>query len=459
MIKTGSILSYLGIFLGINGVIMLIPAIAGGLMGEGVFYNYQIAGAASFITGFLLSYRFRRSQMDLGSVMVLASLMIILVSIIGAVPFLPYATPADALFESVSGFTTTGITVLHPEQLPKSLLLWRSLTQWLGGIGIIILFIVTLPSAGISSYHTQGGSADERGVKSRVPRSIRRVGLVYVFYTLLGIGLFALAGMGIFDAVAHSLTAISTGGFSTKNSSLAFFSSPAINAVAILLMVLGSTSFIVHGYIWKGRIRSYLKNTEVWMFWGIVAAFSVIVFLMGAWDISSSVFYSVSSLTTSGFRVSEIQPGPVLLPLIVMMVFGGFAGSASGGIKLIRIFVLAKGVWWYGKKLVLPKKAIVPFRAGEGFIETGELTKVFMFALAYLAILAFTTICLYAMGYPAMTSAFEAASAQGNAGFSLVDAASMPVLGKILLMASMIIGRLEIFPVVALLLSLLRIRH
>jgi trk system potassium uptake protein TrkH len=457
MPKNQYVISYLGMVLELTGMLMIIPIIVSGLFGEGIYYPFLVAAIVSFAVGTILDKRFERGELDFGSAMLLASLSFIIVSVVGAVPYLPYLPPIDAFFESVSGFTTTGLTTVLPEQLPRSILFWRSLTQWLGGLGILLIFMLFLPSMGISSYYLYKAEGRER-IEAGVYHSMRRISVIYLAYTLLGFFLFALVGVPIFDAGAHSMTAVSTGGFSTRNNSLAAFQNPGVPVVACILMILGATSFIVHDRLWGLRFRSYLKNPEARLFWIILILFSGLLFIAGS-GLYYSLFHALSAMTTTGFTISGISGGTSAFLLLILMLIGGFAGSTAGGLKLIRVSAIVKGLYWYGKKLLLPKEAVVPFKMGQTFLRAPEMLRIFLFVLAYIILLGITTVALSLMGYPPLTSFFQAASAQGTVGMSLVPIASLPATAKLLLIVNMLLGRLEIFPFLALVMALFGIKR
>lgn len=457
MPRNSYVVSYLGVVLELTGLFLIIPIIVGGMFGEGVYFPFLLAALVSFSAGSVLSRHFPRGELDFASSMVLASLSFIVVSLVGAIPYMFYIQPVDAVFESVSGFTTTGLTTVLPEGLPKSLLFWRSLTQWLGGLGILLVFMLMLPSIGMASYYHNKSEGGKR-VQAGVYHSMKRTGVIYVSYTLLGMFLFFLAGMPVFDAAAHSMTSVSTGGFSTRNDSLASFGSPLVGIVASLLMILGATSFIIHDRLWRRRFASYFKNPEARLFWIVIALFSMLLFVSGS-EIRNSFFIVISALTTTGFTVSGVSGGTAAFIILIVMLAGGFAGSTAGGLKLIRVFVAGKGLYWHVKKLLLPREAVVPFRAGDAFLKTPELLKILLFILAYIVFLGISAVALSVMGYPPLVSLFQAASAQGTVGLSLVPVASMPAAAKFMLMANMLLGRLEIFPILALAVALFKIKR
>ncbi|MCJ7816990.1 MAG: hypothetical protein MUP55_03990 [Candidatus Aenigmarchaeota archaeon] len=250
-----SILSYLGTVLEVMGIVSILPVFIAWIYGENPTLFF-ITAVISFVLGIFLDRQFRKKDLTISSAMVLASISMIVISIIGIIPFLWNLSPLDALFESVSGFTTTGLTSVKPETLPFSLLFWRSLTQWAGGLGILVIFLYLVNSPGISSYYGRKPEADEIKKKS----FIRKALLIYAGITFLGFMLLLLAGLGGFDSLVTSLSSVSTGGFSTRNASIAAYDSIFVELVMMLLMIAGATSFLLLEGFTRWKFRDYIKS-------------------------------------------------------------------------------------------------------------------------------------------------------------------------------------------------------
>ncbi len=466
-----SVLSYIGMILEILGILAFIPIIISLIYGEGLHFPFIITGIISFAIGSILSKRFEKEDLDLGSAMVVAALSFIVVSLIGSIPYLYFLNPLDSVFESVSGFTTTGLTVIQPEGYPLSLLFWRSFTQWIGGIGIVIIFILLIASPGISSYHLYRAEGKAEKIEAGIKHTVKKMFKVYGFYTVLGIILLCLAGMPLFDSLLTTFTSVSTGGFSPKNASIGAYGNPWIELVIIILMIIGGTSFFVHSRIFSGplkealkktktRVVKYLKNPETKLFWCIMVVFFILITLtlMPQQDaIRHGIFHSVSALTTTGYTTFAITPsGSVLFFLIILMVIGGYAGSTAGGLKLVRFGIAGKSIAWLAKKISLPFEAIIPFRFGKRVIKESELTIISLFVAIYIMLLVVSSIIFILLGYPPLTSFFEVASAQGTVGLSVINMAALHWLGKIVLMINMLLGRLEIFPFLVLIYGICR---
>jgi trk system potassium uptake protein TrkH len=460
-----SVFSYVGVILEILGILVLLPVIVSWIFNEGMHILFFVTAIISFVSGTILDKKLRKEELTLSSAMVIAAMSFILVSIIGAIPYLSYLAPLDAVFESVSGFTTTGLTVVTPENLPYSLLFWRSFTQWIGGIGILFIFLLLVRSPGISSCYLYKVEARVEKIEAGVYSSVKKIFTIYIFYTMIGIVLLMLAGMPVFDSVLNSFSSLSTGGFTPKTNSIGAYQNPWIETVIIFLMVLGATSFFVHDKLLRRKIISYIKNPETRLFWFLILLFSVLLsvsFLSstpGFAAVRNGIFHTFSALTTTGFTVFGSSPeGMSVFMLIILMVIGGYAGSTAGGLKLVRSGVILKSISWLGKKISLPQEAVVPFKFGNKVVKDSELTIISFFVCIYILILCASTIILTCLGYSPINSFFEAASAQGTVGLSVISLNTMPWIGKLVLMMNMLLGRLEIFPFLVLLYTLYKIR-
>jgi len=453
-----SVLSYLGTVLEAAGILAIIPVFVAWAYGESTHTLFFITAVISFILGLLLDRKFKKKELNMSSAMVLASLGLVVVSLIGSIPFLWDIGPLDAAFESFSGFTTTGMTAVKPESLPYSLVFWRALTQWAGGLGVLVIFIFLVRSPGISSYYGRRPELDEGRQRSL----IRRVAGIYGLLTVFGIILLMLTGIGLFDSLSTGLSAICTGGFSAKDSSIAAYHSIWVEGIVMLLMIVGATSFLLIEGLTRGNLLDYLKCAESRLFWGLAVSFTILLsFAMFGIEepVRHGLFQSVSALTTGGFTTLQSAPsGLAMLLLIVLMVIGGFGASTAGGLKLSRAGIMAKAFPWIGKKVTLPQEAIVPLKYDGRVVKDSEVTIVAVFTAIYVLFLFGSAILLSFMGYQPLESLYQAASAQGNVGLSVIPLDSMNPLGKLILMAGMVLGRLEIFPVLGLLYMLVKTR-
>ncbi|MBN2042843.1 MAG: TrkH family potassium uptake protein [Candidatus Aenigmarchaeota archaeon] len=453
-----SLASYLGLILEIFGILTLFPLVVSWVFQEPVFIPFLLAAAVSFFFGFILERKFRRSPLSLGQAMLLSALTFLIISFFGAVPYLDHMGPVDAVFESVSGFTTTGLSVVNPETLPNSILFWRSFTQWIGGVGILVIFLLLLSSPGMSSYYIYKAEGRSQRIEAGIYHTVKKIMIIYGIYTLMGFILLVAAGMPVFDSILHTFTSLSTGGFSNMNASIGAYSSPGIEIVIIILMILGGTSFFVHDKIFRKKFLEYLKNSETKLFWIIGFVFSLflsISFIYHSDSIRIGVFHAFSALTTTGFTtIGMDMPGTAKILIVILMVIGGFAGSTAGGLKLVRVGILARAIPWLSRKITYPMSAVLPFKFHGKAIRQEELTIISLFSFLYIVILVVSTLAFSAMGYTPIDSLYVSASAEGTVGLSTIDISLVPVTGKVMLMVLMLLGRLEILPFLVLIYTL-----
>jgi len=444
-----SVLSYLGLMMVILAILTLLPLAVSWIFAEDVYLPFFLGAIISFAVGIILYKKFEREPLDLSSAMVLASITFVTVSLLGSIPYLDHLSPIDSLFESVSGFTTTGLTTVNPESLPHSVLFFRSLTQWIGGVGILIIFLLLLSSPGMSSYYIYRAEGHPQRIEAGVYSTVKRIFIIYMIYTVIGIVLFTLVGMPVFDSFNHAFTSIATGGFSVRNDSIGAYNNPLIEIVMILMMVLGATSFFLHDRLFKRKFMEYVKNSEVRLFWVTIIVFSILVslsFISVFEPFRIGIFQTFSALTGSGFTLISNYPelSKILLP--ILMIAGGFAGSTAGGLKLVRVGILGKAVSWLSKKISYPSSAVVPFKFNRKVIREEDLTIISIFSFIYILILVVSTLVLSFTGYPPMDSFFVSASAEGTVGLTTIDIAGMNPFAKVMLMIDMLLGRLEILP-------------
>lgn len=465
-----SIMSYMGVMLEIAGILALLPFLVSLVYGDGFFVMFLLTAAVTFAIGAILDRHFEKTELDLGSAMIITALSFFVISLFGAIPYLFYLSPIDAVFESVSGFTTTGLSVINlPETMPVSLLFWRSFTQWIGGIGVLVIFLVLMGSSGISSYYLYKAEGGSEKLEASVKHSVRKMFKIFGLYTVIGVILLLLAGLPALDSLLITFSSVSTGGFAPHSLSIAFYDSTFVEIAVIFLMICGATSFFMHDRL-IGRARSRLKtlrqrvlvysrNPETQLFWSIAAIFAVLLYFSfsgtAAEPIRHGIFQSVSAITTTGFSTINLTglQGPMFL-IIILMVIGGYAGSTAGGLKLVRVGIIAKSFVWVSKKMSYPIEAVMPFKFGGKTIKEHELSMVFLYVCLYAAMLVFSGIVLMFLGYAPLDSFFMVSSAQGTVGFSTVDILPMLWQGKIMLMINMLLGRVEIFPFLVLLYSL-----
>ncbi len=398
-----------------------------------------------------------------------AALGWLLMSFVGAIPYFlsGYLNPLDAWFESMSGFTATGLTMFKDvESLPRSILLWRSLTEWIGGVGVIALFLSVMyrTSKVVQTLYFAEGRSDK--TEPTIVGTVRKIWLIYVFYTFLFALIFFLLGAPLFDSINISMTALATGGFAVTNNSIAAYS-PYVAIAVIFAMAFGGISFVSHINLFKGQVKKFV-SVEVKAMVIIVIAFAAMMIPhlieLGVNPSSAtlqSFFHIVSALTGTGFSVGNLSSLPDYdkTILTVAMVCGGAYGSTSSALKLIRVIVLFYGIIWYIKVRLAPRSAIIPFKIGNKVFEPSEVRDVTVYTTTYILLLFIGAFVLMAYGHTLSNSLFEVASAEGNVGLSVgITSPSMPFIEKIVLILEMWFGRLEIFPVLIMLVDIFRRR-
>ena len=403
----------------------------------------------------------------------------IIAALAGSLPFyLSGAIPnfTDAFFESMSGVTTTGATIIgNPltlpnlpngiESLPYGILFWRSFIQWIGGMGIIVFYIAILPilgSGGIQLFKLEvpGPVADK--IKPRLRETARMLWIVYVGFTLLQILLLGLAGMPWFDSVCHGFTTMPTGGFSTQNASIAAYSNPVIHYIIIFFMFVAGVNFTLHFRALTGNFKAHLKDYEFRVYLTIIFISTLIIFFNisstdSDWSHDSflkSLFQSLAILTGTGYSNANYELWPYLSQhlLLILMFFGAMGGSTSGGMKIARIILLIKYAVTETRRM-LHARAVIPIKIGNRTISDEIVRNTLGFSLIYLSIFVLTAFVLSSFNLDFQSAVGAAASAIGNIGpafgsFGPTDNyALLHPLGKWMLTFCMLLGRLEIFTV------------
>jgi len=394
----------------------------------------------------------------------IVALVWLLMSLIGSLPYVIYGVGfVDAFFESMSGFTTTGATVLVPETLPNSLLLWRSQTQWIGGMGIIVLFLVIFPNieGGTTLFYAEYPLSLEK-VRPRVRDTATTLYKVYLTLTALEIALLYSLGLPLFDAVNHSFTTISTGGFSTHSDSIAYFNDVRVEAVIATFAFLGGTNFALLYMLFRGKV-SALRNPEFKAYVSFIALFTLIIALINLKEygfldsLRYAAFQVVSVMTTTGFTTADFDKwsDSARLIFLFLMLVGGCSGSTAGGIKVVRIYLLIK----YAVNQILraaDPRTVRVVKFGGKAVRKELLDDVAAFFILYVFLFILSSLLISLFGYDIATSLSATAATLGNVGPGLGMAgaeesyALFPLPVKILLAINMWIGRLEIFTVVSL---------
>jgi len=395
----------------------------------------------------------------------------IIISLFGTLPFLLSGAInnfTDAFFETISGFTTTGATILTDiEVLPKNILFWRSMTHWIGGMGIIVLTVAVLPVLGIGGmqlYAAEMPGPTKDKLHPRITQTAQRLWGIYLLFTLVQTILLLAGGMSLFDSLCHTFGTLATGGFSTQNSSIAGYS-PYIQYVIIVFMFLAGTSFTLHYFALHGQIKKVWQNEEFrYYLYLILISVVIITGVLIALDndpiekaFRDSLFQVVSIVTTTGYITDDylLWPNMVWFILILLMFVGGMAGSTGGGIKVIRQLLLFKNSSQELKRLIHPN-AIIPVRLNGKAVPQDIIFKVMAFFLLYIIIFAFGTLIMSFMGLDFESALGASAATIGNIGPGIGSVgpvgnyAFIPMAGKWVLSFLMLLGRLELFTVLIL---------
>lgn len=415
--------------------------------------------------------------------LLMVSMSWIVAAAIGAIPYVVMGSLGivDAYFESMSGFTTTGSTVIQDiEAQPKSLLFWRSLSQWLGGVGVVMMAIAVLPYLGAGGKQLFKGESSGENPRSMSPRIKDTAQMLYRAYLTLTISmtlLLMMAGMGFYDAVCHTMSTISSGGFSTRQSSIAAFDSVAIETIIIAFMLIAGTSFSLIFVVFNRDWKALFRDTEWRVFIGIFAAVTGIATLnvyLGTPNVHPSAFpddphtlgYSLriaafqvtSTLTGTGFNTHDYTTWPHLsiMILFVIMFFGGCAGSTTGGLKVVRLVMLSKIVYWRVENTFRPK-TVRAVRVNDYVIDDETRKSVNAFFVIYIGWFVFGSVFMTALGLPFESAMGSVAATLNNIGPGLGsvgpsnDFSQVPAIGKLFLSMCMALGRLELFSICVLL--------
>ena len=483
------VLRDLGLLIPVVGLMSIVSLIVPIAFGESfAIAPLAITAGTSFALGAALYFPLRKvpGETQLKHGLLIAAFGWLLVAALGAMPFVltalmvnPAASsetlqyfkdPASAFFESISGYTGTGLTMAaRADLLPKSLQWWRSFTEWIGGMGVIVLMLSLLagPRPGAASHSLYYAEARSERIHPSVNSTLRTMWWIFLLYTFISVIALWGAGMPMWEAINHAMTGISTGGFSVTANSIASYDSIAIELVLMPIMLLGAISFAVHYEMMRGNGRILWRDFQTrWFLLIVVIGIAVLTLenlgvIGGFRALRDSAFQLVSSITCTGFQTADIggtwsATGKLLLA--GAMVFGGAAGSTAGGIKIMRVLILIKGVQWRFRKIVSPRQAIVPFRLGDSTVEESQvgqrLEDAALITFLWLVFLVLGVVVLLhtvPAGYTLSDVVFEVASAQGNVGLSVgITQPTMSLASKLTLCFNMWIGRLEIIPVLML---------
>lgn len=476
----------MGLLLLFNGGFMLLAALVSGIYKDGATLGITLASVTTMFVGIIAMFftRGHKKEVKRKEGYIIVTFGWIIMSVSGVLPYLiTGAIPniTDAFFETISGYTTTGASILNDiEVLPEGILFWRSLTHWIGGMGIIVLAIAILPLLGIGGMQlfaaeAPGPSGDK--LHPRITDTAKRLWFIYVGYTLAETLLLKLAGMSFFDAVNHSLATLSTGGFSTKNASIAHWNDqPMIQYIIILFMFLAGTNFVLSYFAFKGRVQKIIRDEEFRFYGTFIALFTllaaVVVYFQADVAVSAyhpqvlgnlessfrhALFQVIAVITTTGFVTADFTAWTPFLTVCFfgLMFAGGSAGSTAGGIKIMRhILIIKNGLLEF--KRTLHPSAIIPVRYNDKTVTEHIVYNIIAFFVLYMLLFIIGALVLGFLGLDFVSAIGGAASSLGNVGPAfgtlspLSNFSGLPVLGKWWCGFLMLAGRLELFTVLIL---------
>ncbi len=451
--------------------VAMLPSAAFGF-GEGLLLPWLGAALGTAAVGVTLWLATpRRVSLNPREGLAVVGLGWIAVVLAGAVPFVVtgvVAAPWAALFESASGFTTTGATVFPViEELPRSILLWRSVTHWIGGMGIIVLGVAILPLLGMGGaqlFHAEApGIATDR-LRPRIASTARLLWVVYAFFTALLAVIYIVLGMSPFDAVNHAMSCLATGGFSTRTASIGAFSAP-IQWVTVVFMLIAGTNFTLHYRLLAGRLTAWTRDQEWRWYAGLAAGAMVAVFLSLAlsgreWSLpvlQRAVFNTAAVITTTGFATSDFAAWPAFCQVLLLglMFVGAMGGSTGGGFKVVRAAVVLTHAAGEIRKVLHPRAVFVT-KLGHRAIRSDVLLNVLGFLTLYVVTHGIGTILLAALGLDLVTATSAALAAMSSIGPGLgavgpaAHYGELPATAHLLLTLLMLLGRLEFYTLLVL---------
>lgn len=461
--RYSSIISSVGVILIIASILLVIPLVMVTAAPSEARHPLAFIVPAGFLCGLGVALRgvtrgASKPTLSIqeGGVIVLISWLIVV--FFSSLPFvfslkIPFS---HAFFEAMSGWTTTGLSVIDVTTAGPMILLWRSVIQFAGGAGLAIIMMSAIAGpVGVGISSAEGRSEQ---LAPHVRESARLVLIIYSGNAIAGIIAYKLAGLSLFDAVNHAFAAVSTGGFSTRPESIGHWQSLAVEAVTLPLMLLGSLSFVTAWLMWRGKVRYVIRNGEVQLFAAVFPIATASLFLFSSHSFYPqlgkscrvAIFETVSALTTTGFATVSYEHwnGFGVFLLIVLMLIGGGACSTAGGIKQYRIYILWKTLWFEFRRLLSPRNAVRQCPVWEGdrrvFIDDAKVRRIAVFIFLYTIVYTAGVGLMCACGFTARDSLFEFASAVGTVGLSMgVTSPSMPALVLWAETLAMFLGRLE----------------
>jgi len=468
------ILRTMGLLLIFEAVAMVPSLFLAAYYGEADLKAFIISIIIIVAVGYPLArLRFNEHTIGYKEGFAVATLGWLFMAVFGALPYIisgSTSSVVDAFFETMSGFTTTGASIFPDvESLTHGILFWRSLTHWLGGMGIIVLTLALIPSlkiAGLKLFKAEVPGPTKGKVLPSIAQTSRQLYKLYLGITVIEILLLKVAGMSWFDSFIHTFGTVATGGFSSQNGSIGAYNSLTVELIIVFFMVISGINFALHYRVIRGNLKAPLRDPETRLYLSIIAVGVLLISFnliyeagfLGGQAFRKALFQVVSITTTTGYATADFDAWPNFsrAVLVVLMFVGGCAGSTGGGMKVIRHLILFKGIKRQLVRLIHPQ-AVMPLRVGRDVVQEYTVQVVQTFFIIYMFIFAFSTVFISAMGYDLITAFSSVAVTLGNIGpgLGLVGPAStyvfLPPIAKVWLSLLMLIGRLEIYTVLVML--------
>ncbi len=465
------ILRDLGGLIAILGVIMDLAMISSLYFREYEgLQDFFVLSLICIISGLALRFGIHAGDTELKHAVIVAAVGWMLAAVVGAVPFMiiEHSSFIDGFFEAMSGWSGTGLSIYaKPSALTHTVQFWRSLMQWVGGVGVIVLMVSILARPGTGAFALYKAEGRDERIHPSIVSTVRTIWWIYLALTIFGVMLFVVAGMPLWDSINHAMVTLATGGFSVKDGSIGEYSNIYIEIAALIIMILGCVPFLLYYKVFKGNIRAFFQDIQV-------KAFFSIIFIGGAllifenfyfekfelfYSIRHSIFQFISGVSTCGLQTLDLSgwsPTAIII-LSTAMILGAPTGSTAGGVKTVRVLLFLASIEWWFKRTLMPKHGIATIKFGGRRLTedkiTREISEAMLIIFLWLFFLGASVIILLHImpQFPVEKLLFEVSSAQGNVGLSAgVTSGAMPVAAKIVLIFNMWIGRLEIIPVLML---------
>jgi len=466
----------IGFLVAASSLMMVPPVLVSLYYGDDTYMLFLISAAIYLMAGLLIfvPVRHHKSELRLRDGFLVVTCSWLAVVLVGALPFVLLVSPelsfVDAVFESMSGFTTTGATIItNVDALPRAVLYYRMQTQWLGGMGIIVLAVAILPMLHVGGMQlfraeTPGPMKDSK-LTPRITETAKALWLIYVSITVVCTIAYDMGGMDLFDAVGHAFSTVATGGFSTHNESLAFWDSPELEAIAMFFMFIAGINFSLHFIAWhRASMQAYFQDQELRAYVALLAVFILLATFALYWtntfdsfgaSFRHGSFHVISVMSTSGFTTDAFYTWPSFVPLLLIFVafIGGCAGSTAGGMIVIRVILLHLQASREIRYLIHPH-AVIPVKYNGQTASPKVMAAVWGFFFLFIVSFAVMTMLLTATGLDMVTSYSAVVACIANMGPALGEAglhyADLNDTAKVILSFAMLLGRLEIYTLLVL---------